>query len=256
MEPSLSSELDTVAEARADVAHDAPGRVGDPLADLGDVVGPAEVGEAGDEGRAGQVVEEEVERGAAGDLVRAAPRRWPSAGCRRRGSPTRRSRPGAAGRPQCAGCRGRGRSPRRGPRLPTTRLAARRRQQVTCPPLRGGGRCPGRRARTSAWSRCAGPSRAGVAGVRRRDPTGGGQRRHAGAPSSQIMFSWYAAPVRRRTFRTTLLAKAQVKSVRSQAGPVGSADDDADGHPRRAASGRRLERQAGGEGGGPASSKT
>ena len=56
------------------------------------------------------------------------------------------------------------------------------------------------------------PGRRG-GGVSAGSEGGGLSEATAGAPASQIMFSGYAVPRAQRTFRTTLLAKAQLKGA-------------------------------------------
>ncbi len=59
----------SLAETGADADHLGPGRIRQPLAELGHVIGPAEPGETGDQGGAGQVIEEEVQRSPGLDLL-------------------------------------------------------------------------------------------------------------------------------------------------------------------------------------------
>ena len=59
----------TLAEAGADADHLGPGILRQPLLELGHVLGPAVPGEAGDERRPGEVVEQEVQGGPRLDLL-------------------------------------------------------------------------------------------------------------------------------------------------------------------------------------------
>ena len=213
MEPSLSSALDPSRKPEQMSRMTRCGALAIRSRSRGRVR-PAEVDEAGDQRGPGQVVEQQVQRRAARDLVGELLGDGGRAGPPRPASDEPLQTSAARDRPRCAGCHARARSPRRGPRGPGPR--ARR--------LGGVSRS---RARPFRWRSVPSPSGQNISTVevRRTEPGrrtggatagsegGGAQRRHHPPPFSQTMFSLYAGPkATRAPFRTTLLTKAQVKS--------------------------------------------
>ena len=201
------------AEAGADVTHATGRGLGEPFAQFGVPVHPADVDEARDERGPGQVVEQQVQWRAAGHDVGEllGDGGAQSAAGLASHEPFETFRHGIGlDAPYVTLATGHGVEVRavKGHGLPV-----RWREQVAGPSLQmqvgtqtvGPEHENGRGAADRAGPALGGPR----GGVRRR----GAQRRHRPSPFSQIMFSCYVGPKGRRTFRTTLLTKAQVNSV-------------------------------------------